>query len=128
MSKSGRTPRSDLARTWIELQYAYASGQPIDQYLWALDAMDALRETNPHSFLHLVLEIFSYDSSPLVTGNLAAGPLEDVLAQHGRAIIDEIERLATKDDRIRTLFGHIWRNVIDEDVWQRIQRLVVQQH
>ena len=53
------------------------------------------------------------------------GPLEDLLVYHGPDVIDKIEALATSDPEFRGLLGGVWRNKIREDVWERIQVLVV---
>jgi len=54
---------------------------------------------------------------------LAAGPLEDVLAHHGEAFIDRVEREARVYRAFRHLLGGVWRNSIPEPVWIRIQKI-----
>src|SRR4051812_26659984 len=52
---------------------------------------------------------------------LAAGPLEDLLAYHGEAFIDRVEKEARVHRGFRHLLGGVWRNSISEPVWVRVQ-------
>jgi hypothetical protein len=56
-------------------------------------------------------------------GNLAAGPLEDLLSRHGAAIIDTVELEARQRKKFRELLSGVWRNVIADEVWDRVLRL-----
>jgi hypothetical protein len=53
---------------------------------------------------------------------LAAGPLETLLAWHGPAFIDRVERQAAADGRFNHLLGGVWRCGMPQDIWERIQR------
>lgn len=46
-------------------------------------------------------------------GVTAAGPLEDLVRLHGRALVDAIERHAADDERFRWALGKIWLSEID---------------
>jgi hypothetical protein len=74
--------------------------------------------------LDFILEVLGRQPLPRVLGNLAAGPLEDLLVYQGPLIIDKVEALAAADPAFRRLLSGVWRNQIREDVWERIQRLV----
>lgn len=52
---------------------------------------------------------------------LAAGPLEDLLAYHGLAFIERVEREARVYATFRQLLGGVWRNSITKAVWDRVQ-------
>jgi hypothetical protein len=54
---------------------------------------------------------------------LAAGPLEDLLAYHGPAFIDRVEREARVYRAFRQLLGGVWRNSIAEPVWHRVEAI-----
>lgn len=114
-----------LAQAWIELQYAAGKGESIERYGWVMDAMDTMRSSNPEAFLDLLLVILDMDSTDFISGNLAAGPLEDLLAKHGLRVIGRLEDAAGKDDRVRLVLGGVWKNVIPDTVWDRVQALAV---
>jgi hypothetical protein len=52
---------------------------------------------------------------------LAAGPLEDLLADHGAAIIVRVEEEARRNPRFNLLLGGVWRNSMTHDIWQRVE-------
>jgi hypothetical protein len=53
--------------------------------------------------------------------NLAAGPLEGLLARHGKDYISALETEARRDRRFRWTLGGVWQSSISDDVWARIQ-------
>lgn len=54
---------------------------------------------------------------------LAAGPLEDLIAEHGYDYIDRIETEARQNPRFRHVLGGVWRNSSASDVWSRIEAI-----
>ena len=64
------------------------------------------------------------DLSERVASYLAAGPLEDLLASAGPEFIDRVEALASKSSKFKYLLQGVWRNEIEESVWQRIQSIL----
>jgi len=108
---------------WIRLQYSHSQGKPMDDLLWAHTVLDSICDRSPAECLRMILRILERDSSDFIAGNLAAGPLEDLLTRHGPAIVDAIESAALSKPRFREILGGIWRNLIREDVWDRIQAL-----
>ena len=53
---------------------------------------------------------------------LAAGPLEDLLSEHGPVFIDRLEQEATASKRFDHLLGGVWRLSMTDDVWNRVQK------
>jgi len=53
---------------------------------------------------------------------LAAGPLEQVLSNHGGEIIDRVETLARQDPSFSSLLGGVWQNAMSDSVWERVQK------
>ncbi len=56
-------------------------------------------------------------------GLLAAGPLEDLLADHGETFIDRVEREARVYPKFRHLLGGVWPSSIKSHVWDRVVRI-----
>jgi hypothetical protein len=54
---------------------------------------------------------------------LAAGPLEDLLAYHGPAFIDRVEKEARVYAAFRDLLGGVWRSSIADAVWRRVEAI-----
>jgi hypothetical protein len=94
------------------------------QTFWAATEVSEFSRDDPARTLDFILEVLGRQPLPRVLGNLAAGPLENLLVYHGPLIIDRVETLAAADPAFRRLLSGVWRNKIREDVWARIQALV----
>ena len=112
-----------LGKGWIELQRRHFAGESTESVFWAYSAMDELCDRNPKQCFQQILTILDIDSSELILGTLAAGPLEDLLSRHGVDVVDQIETESRRNPKLKVLLTGVWRNVIDEDVWNRIQAL-----
>lgn len=121
-----------IASDWIAYALLDPSGAPddvhergwalydaaFDQPLLAWAAIKAIVGRYPED------ELFAdYDTeAKRVLGNAAAGPLEDLLAEHGAAFIESVEVEARHDRRMSWTLGCVWQNSMSEDVWARVQR------
>ena len=54
-------------------------------------------------------------------GNLAAGPLEDLIAQHGDLLMDRVEVLAKQDESFAQLLQGVWQYKMKDKTWARVQ-------
>lgn len=59
----------------------------------------------------------------VVVGQLAAGPLEDLLSERGAEFISEIEQEARKDRRFRWALGGVWQSTTPDNLWARVQKV-----
>src|SRR5262249_43362638 len=91
---------------------------------WAFDELEKVVAADPSRAWAVILRILKTASQDQgVLDNLAAGPLETLLARHGRHIIERVETEAALNPAFRELLNGVWRNAIDEAVWERIQLL-----
>lgn len=88
---------------------------------WASDKMLDLAMENPEELWEVILEVLKRDPPAEVFEVLAAGPLEDYLAELGEQVIDRVELQAASDPKFRHLLGGVWRNSMSEEVWTRVQ-------
>ena len=88
---------------------------------WASDKISDLAVDNPEQLWEIILEILKRDPPTEVIEVLAAGPLEDYIAQLGERVIDKVESQAAVDPKFRSLLGGVWRNSMSEEVWKRVQ-------
>ena len=113
----------DLIDTWITRYKVEGesnkSGE--DSTFWAYEELDDICRNDPDLCWELILEILRIDQSDRVVGNLAAGPLEDLLVRHGAKMIDRVESQARKDRRFKNLLGGVWKNAMSDDVWSRVK-------
>lgn len=110
-----------LIRAWIALQEAEEESAFYERNLWAGEKLWEFSQDNPELCWKIILEILDRNLSDKIMGNLAAGPLEDLLAAHGPKFIERIERQASQDKHFRILLGGVWQNEMSNDVWKRVQ-------
>ncbi len=84
--------------------------------------MEHLDQTEPGSCLDVVLACLRHITTPDQASLLAAGPLEDVIADHGPMVIGLAETLSRQSARFRYLLSGVWPRGQDVDgpVWHRV--------
>jgi hypothetical protein len=60
-------------------------------------------------------------STDFLLANIAARPLEDLLRFHGERFIDRVEEMTQSDPIFKKMLGAVWRNAIQDDVWNRVK-------
>ena len=115
MSVDGRQ-----VRDWIALMHA-APESPEHQRLFPVyDEVCVLVEERPDEAWEFILAVLASDDSTPILETLSAGPLEDLLVQHGTRVIERVEAQARRDPRFAGLLGGVWRTTMPEEVWQRV--------
>lgn len=122
-------PLQCLVDGWLAYHRAAQSRQlcaietPVaDELFQFVVDVDNLVRTDPERAWFVIQLIFAACRDDLERAQLAAGPLEDLLAKHGPAFIDRIEKTASNSGDFRELLVGVWRNGIAYPVWQRMQR------
>ncbi|WP_051938874.1 DUF6869 domain-containing protein [Luteibacter sp. 9135] len=110
-----------IAKGWIAMHLEAEGSEAQDASFWAYTALDDLRHDDVERYWNIINEIRRLNDSDEILSNLAAGPLEDLLANSGRDFIDRCEALAKTDDRFRLMLGMVWKNTIPDDIWTRIE-------
>jgi hypothetical protein len=91
---------------------------------WAFDELEKLVENDPARAWAVILCILNtahQDENAL--DNLAAGPLETLLARHGRDVVERVEAEAKANPKFKKLLKGVWGNAIDEAVWAKVRSL-----
>jgi hypothetical protein len=110
-----------LVHDWIALQYLTTDAREYERFLWAFDVAWELTEGSPDAAWEFILTVLKTDSSPKILENLAAGPLECLLANHGSTVIERVEQEAKGNSEFASLLGGVWRNTISDEIWARVQ-------
>jgi hypothetical protein len=95
-----------------------------DELWWAWEKMDRLISYKPEVAWEVILQLIHRAFSEKIIGLIAAGPLEELLAQHGEAFIKQVEEMARKDERFCFCLAGVWQNAISASVWQRVVKAV----
>ena len=95
----------------------------IDAYslTWSQDVMADIVRDRPDDALDMIVEMLAHAADERVISMLAAGPLEDVLAYHGDALIDRVESEADGNSRFKHALGDVWQNAMSDEVWERVK-------
>jgi len=109
-----------LSDQWIEFTCTPEDSPEYMERFWVFEKMLDLIWYQPEDAWQLILAIYNKDQSWKVKAQLAAGPVEDLLAHHGAQFIDRVEAEAGKNPAFANLLGGVWQNSMSEDVWQRL--------
>lgn len=113
----------DMIAAWIQFEESEERRSDYDPKRWAADAVDNWRYDDKHAELwEFITRAFEKEMSDKALAILAAGALEDLLADFGALYIDRIEELARKNPRFNYLLGGVWKNAMTDDVWNRVQK------
>jgi len=114
---------NEVAKAWVEM-WGYEVDDPQrDQYDWVSDYEYVAVYKNPELAIDLVIAILRLNPDNLIKEVLAAGPLEQVLAEHGPSIIARVESEAKKDLQFANLLGGVWQNKMPDEIWERVQKV-----
>ena len=111
----------DLARAYIEFAHAESKSPEWYALFWAWKRMHYLVKYLPQKVWNIILLIWSMDPSATIIQELSAGPLEDLLAQHGDGVIGLVEAETQRDPTFAKLLGGVWKNRMTDEVWGRVQ-------
>ena len=113
-----------IVTAWITGMEAKERSPEYEANWWAIsEVIDWALDGDGDRLWQFILEAHQRDLSDKVIGNLAAGPLEDLLAKRGADFIDRVEELARKDPKFNYLLGGVWRNSMTDDVWKRVENI-----
>ena len=91
-----------------------------------LGTLDELVDREPETAWQVIDLIWRRDQDDWILANLAAGPVENLLARHGPAFIERIYVAARREPVFRRLLGGVWRSGMPEPVWRRLQEIAGQ--
>ena len=114
--------KEELVDGWVALQYAHQAGNATRDHINVGRALGRLAYEEPLQCLGVIVEIIRKDSSDLVLSNVAAGPLENVIAEHGSVVIDEVERIALDNPAFREALALVWPRDTPADIWGRVEK------
>jgi hypothetical protein len=88
---------------------------------WAIQRFLELEMDQPEQVWAAILLVNERTTNERVIGVLAAGPLEDLIENHGAAWIDRIELEASRNPKFQHLLGGVWESGTPE-IWTRVEK------
>ena len=114
-----------LAQAWLENLGSEDGFPNRESSLIAFDKVCEFAEFEPDKALEFIKVAVNFcrDDSRCL-GQIAAGPLEDVLLTHGDLVIERIESEARKDSRVVEMLGGMYLTGMNENVRERIELIL----
>lgn len=124
-----RTHEGNKGGRLLEAYLAYARDlcrdRRNDKDYWAVDALRELITEDAESAWHVVQELVRRAEDDSMLAFIAAGPLEDLLAEQGPLLIDRIGDSARENAPLRRALSGVWgENRIDPAVLERLRVIV----
>lgn len=110
-----------LAALWVQYWRAPEGTELRESLFWVNEREWDLVRSAPFDAWRLILGVLAFDSSPRIQEVLSAGPLEDLLSEHGEAVIDVVEARARASPVFASLLGGVWQNGMPAEIWARVQ-------
>jgi hypothetical protein len=123
MIEEPQRSNEELVAAWIELAKTPEDTPRHEELFWSFSKLDELVHDCPELAWSLILEILRADQSTDIMEQLSAGPLEDLLSQHGPEFIDRIEAEARSRPKFAKLLGGVWKLSMTDEIWKRIQAI-----
>jgi hypothetical protein len=113
----------ELGRLYAE-HYPPSDPEKEEDVAWVSDLMYHLVHEAPHVALDCIVSAARQNLSAFQVSCIAAGELEDIIADHGPVVIERIEALAQTSARFRYMLSGVWTRGEDPngEIWQRVLR------
>lgn len=85
-----------------------------------------MKERSPGQRLEAILNAVRNtkpDPAHPTFANLAAGPLEDLLSEHGHSLIERLKVQARQNPSFNLLLGGVWQGGMSNEVWAAVQAM-----
>ncbi|CAA6692138.1 MULTISPECIES: DUF6869 domain-containing protein [unclassified Lentimonas] len=118
-----KVDRSEAIECWIKMTVAGPDSSIYEENFWAFEYYDLMTDDHPIEALSLIIDTLKMNQTGHIVGNLAAGPLEDLLARNGRKIIGRVETEAKSNPLFSKLIAGVWQNSMSDEIWNRVQAI-----
>jgi hypothetical protein len=103
------TPK-ELAEAYLRNHKARTQEPRSFDDFWAFSEVCDIVRHDPEGGWQVTSILLEMAMTDEVLAYVAAGPLEDLLKKHGSVMIDRIESLARKNDRLQLALSGLWIN------------------
>ncbi len=98
--RRGEEASEQVRQSVVMLTFFYT---PQTQWKFILAAVDAAAEASDELY------------------DIAAGPFEGLMGNHGDDYIDRVEELAARSEKFRNMLRGSWQHMMSDEVWARVQ-------
>ena len=108
----------DFARNWLKQLGALSGDDSVGHSVVMMGFM-----APPEQQWAFVVAAVSLAETDEQLGHIAAGPAECLLSRHGEACISLVEERASANRAFARMLTGVWKHLMPDEVWQRVQRL-----
>jgi hypothetical protein len=87
---------------------------------WAFECVFMMQIDHPQAALEIIRLAAIESQTAAQRAKIGCGHLESLLANHGRTVIDDVERLARAEPNFRECLVHVWQHGMPDDIWRRV--------
>ncbi|MCB1784580.1 MAG: hypothetical protein KDI13_11385 [Alphaproteobacteria bacterium] len=113
-----------LAQSYIKYALAKTDEEREAIFDVGMNEIDRIQFESPDDLWLIILKIHALTDDPQVLSLLSAGLLENLLSLFPSQSIDWVEEQARKDPRFKKLLRGVWQNLMSDETWQRVQKLI----
>lgn len=118
---AGDLPLDRLAERFLDYLHAGDDTAPDHPDAWTFALFDDLTRDHPALALAATAAVLAACETPEDVADIAAGPLEDLIAAHGVTVIDDIEALAARAPRFAYALTGVWNREAAPLLWARVE-------
>jgi hypothetical protein len=108
---------------WIQYHSTPKKKEGCENLFWAWEYVTDLVFKEPEQAWPIILELVKQAPTNRILFDVAAGPFEDLIRQHGEQFIDRIEVQARRDPKFRQCLAGIWYGEdVSKDIRNRIEK------
>ncbi len=90
------------------------------RHWWAFETLDNMCRDNPEEAWLIVVALVAAADPEDLLGDIGAGPLEDLLSEHGAAFVERAEAAARTNPRFAKALSNVWLSEKDSEAAQRL--------
>lgn len=112
-----------IAQNWIKWSQFENRSPEYERHFWSSMLLIDMVRDDPEQAWIIIDTIRHATDNNETLALLAAGHLEDLIANHGEKFIERFEELAKRDQDFRQMLGGVWQNETPNDIWERIKAI-----
>ena len=115
--------KTRLAKSWIFAHKLGVDKIGYEQHSWAVDEVIEMAIDKPNDLWDLILEILKIDDSNEIVAAVGAGPLEDLMVNHGPDFIEKIEEQAESSSAFKNAMKSTWLDSEDTTLYKKFYHI-----
>ena len=101
MQIMNETEITEIAKAWVAVELIRKNESLTDEDFWAQTKLLDLTFDDPINAIKIIIQISKLSSDPTLLSHLGAGPIEELMCQHGQKVIKIIEDEARNNQNFK---------------------------